>query len=1300
MRLLNRRSSTNLSQQYQQPTSSSFLPLPSGPSVSPSTTSFENALLSNRDMKGKKKRDSQEMKYPPTSFGQTNSGWTFGRMRSVKGKSRATQNDLLLASEDEIMIEPKMQGKKSVRNSLKANSSSPTPYIISPSPDSSIQPPSPIVIRRGPSSSSEVAQSYDSHIYPQPDQPIVDFSAKSPVIPQNPSSPITPFDVIGPSSAITASSQYDQTDKPLPIGPISPRKLTKRRPKYMIHDQIELSDILSTPSAPSLAPSVHHISSTPTNGMSRAAIQPLLTVPSSRPLQEGAAPPHNQHSWQLNRNASCSTYASSGMTPSTDESGTLETPNNAVILPGSGEDRLWDRIGEPRPALSRASTFSYKEGDDNEGIRARESYFQYLQGKRDVSSSSQATERGEILLASNTARGGSPAFSANVSAISYTPTNSSTSEGTARLSKTLRLSTSNHELKTNRSETLISPRTLTKKTVAFEANPTVPNLAGTTLQNDLPVPVRPSLARLRSSSLGNISLNTNSVYSVGEVATATNAVVSTARAITLDKSTEDAILAETIDIEGRVTQTLASFENASEAIRKAFDEQRERDDWPVNHESNGVVLTDLPVRTSSREPAIAKSAPPSQRLPSPQMSRPPLSPILRSATTTTMSPKKLVSFNSIIEPDPKEILPTSPKRPLPPSRSNSFGRLWRRLSSSGSGIKAKKGHTSFDKLDEDIPPVPQTKKTEYYGNLTESPSKISVNNPQRVMSTRIKRSKGSLDLTSVNKENPDFFPFYTKAAYNDKDDRPATPSSINTKKSKNKKRTSSIPPPRAQSVPLPIRSDTPPVIPPLSPTLPLKNPLPPGAEPPRIPGSPTSNQYSSLHEAGPSEQPVRSFRKLSAPASSNWKTPLGPYTPPLSAIVNDYFRDTAESIFNREVTLHRTSLHEDAEYQSYDAKRRYRQSLVEIKDDQAFQATVEQLVKLESDGRVRMTRAGGAALRQDHRPPMYRTPSKDLLEKQVRQENIRAWFVTRELVQGERRYGRLLAKGVAAVQVAAAARDAIPPVPPLPSTSNTDYIPITPKLVQLPGHSRSGSGNIKTPSRLRRSRTSTPATSTTSSPNSSSIPLPYLVPPPNTDSPIEILLSKLPKLYALSVSLSERFEHDPSPYGVADAFVSMEEFITKEISEWTEKIGEIVLSNISIELNKILDQPKMTRTNSKDSKKSRRRISEGGGAISGDETELEDNEEGDEGRLRFADIIIVPIQRASRYKLLFQELSTKLPPSSHTSLKIQRALEASIRLASECDRCQSFDLNALRRQEKKTKKIRPVSVGPGVGALM
>ncbi len=103
------------------------------------------------------------------------------------------------------------------------------------------------------------------------------------------------------------------------------------------------------------------------------------------------------------------------------------------------------------------------------------------------------------------------------------------------------------------------------------------------------------------------------------------------------------------------------------------------------------------------------------------------------------------------------------------------------------------------------------------------------------------------------------------------------------------------------------------------------------------------------------------------------------------------------SIPNTERRRHRRSCSTDKE-----RRRRYRQTLVEIKDDLVFQEVLADLARLEEQSST------------DSFHPSYSAVAGNLgRTREIERSSARTWFVIRELVQGERRYGRLLAKGVA-----------------------------------------------------------------------------------------------------------------------------------------------------------------------------------------------------------------------------------------------------------------------------------------------
>ena len=121
-------------------------------------------------------------------------------------------------------------------------------------------------------------------------------------------------------------------------------------------------------------------------------------------------------------------------------------------------------------------------------------------------------------------------------------------------------------------------------------------------------------------------------------------------------------------------------------------------------------------------------------------------------------------------------------------------------------------------------------------------------------------------------------------------------------------------------------------------------------------------------------------------------------------------------------------------------------------------------------------------------------------------------------------------------------RDEVPPVP------NSSPGGTLSPAVTLAGTTRAAS-------RLKRPK---PAPSDPFSPNSSEnqgSPSGTVQTP--TASPLDLLVERFPRLLALSLALSARFEHDPSPHGVAEVFAAMEEEITTETAHWASEVGNL-----------------------------------------------------------------------------------------------------------------------------------------------
>ncbi|ORY34852.1 hypothetical protein BCR39DRAFT_133709 [Naematelia encephala] len=274
-----------------------------------------------------------------------------------------------------------------------------------------------------------------------------------------------------------------------------------------------------------------------------------------------------------------------------------------------------------------------------------------------------------------------------------------------------------------------------------------------------------------------------------------------------------------------------------------------------------------------------------------------------------------------------------------------------------------------------------------------------------------------------------------------------------------------------------------------------------------------SKSLIELRASVPAQSPTLSFRTL-PPVQ---RRALNPGT---ASTLSDYSlhgtstgHEFTEQVDETQLAILYTQL------QSREAKRRYRQSLVDIQDDWVFQREARNLVKLEST---------------------------DVAEWQGRRagsgDSVGAWFVTRELVQGERRHGRILSKGVEMVRAAAAAarvRDDVPTASRIESSVSKSSIRLR-RQRTAPGSSRA-----KSEQRHETSRSEETAV-----------------------IPLDILLFRLPRLLALSLTLSTRFDHDPSPAGVATAFSEMESNLTSEIGLWAGEIGSIVTTGLGRTIGK------------------------------------------------------------------------------------------------------------------------------------
>ncbi|KAL7425028.1 hypothetical protein Q5752_000716 [Cryptotrichosporon argae] len=151
------------------------------------------------------------------------------------------------------------------------------------------------------------------------------------------------------------------------------------------------------------------------------------------------------------------------------------------------------------------------------------------------------------------------------------------------------------------------------------------------------------------------------------------------------------------------------------------------------------------------------------------------------------------------------------------------------------------------------------------------------------------------------------------------------------------------------------------------------------------------------------------------------------------------------------------------------------------------------------------------------------------------------------------------------------------------------------------------------------------------------------------DTPdMAMLTESLPRLFRLSMALVTLFEKQPTIEGLANAFISLEDELLSEYGQWCQNVGEVIVAGTAQ-------------------------------AFSDD----------------LSDIIITPVQRATRYELLFKTILRGLPTDTFLHIQVTEAVAAAHRLARECDRRQATDLDDLRRDSVdryRRTRSRPLSL--------
>ena len=151
-------------------------------------------------------------------------------------------------------------------------------------------------------------------------------------------------------------------------------------------------------------------------------------------------------------------------------------------------------------------------------------------------------------------------------------------------------------------------------------------------------------------------------------------------------------------------------------------------------------------------------------------------------------------------------------------------------------------------------------------------------------------------------------------------------------------------------------------------------------------------------------------------------------------------------------------------------------------------------------------------------------------ETRAKRDHVWAWFVTREIVQGEKRYGRLLARGVAVSYACEVG-------------SQADELQVLEILVKQ--------GSLASPAVGRASAPSAPYRATFA---------PHDTPADSNLEPLDILSNRLPQLLSLSISLSALFDLTPSPSGISSAFVSLEAVLVEQLGAWASEIGSLLIN--------------------------------------------------------------------------------------------------------------------------------------------
>ncbi|CAE6416476.1 unnamed protein product [Rhizoctonia solani] len=181
-----------------------------------------------------------------------------------------------------------------------------------------------------------------------------------------------------------------------------------------------------------------------------------------------------------------------------------------------------------------------------------------------------------------------------------------------------------------------------------------------------------------------------------------------------------------------------------------------------------------------------------------------------------------------------------------------------------------------------------------------------------------------------------------------------------------------------------------------------------------------------------------------------------------------------------------------------------------------------------------------------------------------------------------------------------------------------------------------------------------------------------------------ILVEHLPRLIETSRLFCARLEEDPSAKGVSEAFLEFEEMLDSTFVQWSSVVGEVISSTQQRTESQATSDDGHT-SGSTGNGTSRRRSATGGSGrmpsfplslsmtpVNGGNNKNKKSARGTKPKkMTEQDVVIMPIQRAIRYELMYRALLLHTPLTSASRPLVERALQGATRIARRCDEAQN-----------------------------